>query len=45
MMCEIICSELKGEGLSEEKKTMRDEFLDDLEDHIHDLSAYVRAKV
>lgn len=45
MLCEILCRELKGEGLSEENRSMRDDFLDDLTDHIHDSSAYVRSRV
>ncbi|KPI95576.1 Condensin complex subunit 1 [Papilio xuthus] len=45
MMCEVVSVELRGEGLEEEQRAQRDEFLDDLYDHMHDLSAYVRHKV
>lgn len=45
MMCEVLCSELRGEELSESQKAQRDDFLEDLEEHIHDLSAHVRSKV
>ncbi|XP_038209881.1 condensin complex subunit 1-like [Zerene cesonia] len=45
MMCEILSVELSGEGLSDEQRIQRDDFLDDLYEHMHDLSAYVRHKV
>ncbi|KPJ08507.1 Condensin complex subunit 1 [Papilio machaon] len=45
MMCEVVSVELRGEGLGEEQRVQRDDFLDDLYDHMHDLSAYVRHKV
>ncbi|KAG6452841.1 hypothetical protein O3G_MSEX007806 [Manduca sexta] len=45
MMCEVLSVELSGEGLSDEQRAKRDDFLDDLYEHIHDLSAYVRQKV
>ncbi|VVC91230.1 unnamed protein product [Leptidea sinapis] len=45
MMCEILSVELTGEGLDDRQKIQRDDFLDDLYEHIHDLSAYVRHKV
>ncbi|XP_045498529.1 condensin complex subunit 1 [Colias croceus] len=45
MMCELLSVELTGEGLSDEQRIQRDDFLDDLYDHMHDLSAYVRHKV
>ncbi|KAI5637231.1 non-SMC mitotic condensation complex subunit 1, n-term domain-containing protein [Phthorimaea operculella] len=45
MMCEILAVELRGEGLSDEQRIQRDDFLDDLYEHMHDLSAYVRHKV
>lgn len=45
MMCEVLAVELRGEGLTEEQRTQRDDFLDDLYEHMHDLSAYVRHKV
>lgn len=45
MMCEVLSVELRGEGLSDAQRIQRDDFLDDLYEHIHDLSAYVRHKV
>lgn len=45
MMCEALNVELKGEGLADEQRALRDDFLDDLYEHIHDTSAYVRHKV
>ncbi|XP_039753451.1 condensin complex subunit 1 [Pararge aegeria] len=45
MMCEILSVELRGEGLSDEQRIQRDDFLDDLYEHMLDLSAYVRHKV
>ncbi|KAJ8722132.1 hypothetical protein PYW08_004534 [Mythimna loreyi] len=45
MMCEVLSVELRGEGLTDEQRTQRDDFLDDLYEHLHDLSAYVRHKV
>ncbi|XP_052741193.1 condensin complex subunit 1 [Bicyclus anynana] len=45
MMCEVLSVELRGEGLSDEQRIQRDDFLDDLYEHMHDLSAYVRHKV
>ncbi|CAD0201294.1 unnamed protein product [Chrysodeixis includens] len=45
MMCEVLIMELSGEGLADEQRAQRDDFLDDLYEHMHDLSAYVRHKV
>nr|XP_049694078.1 condensin complex subunit 1 [Helicoverpa armigera] len=45
MMCEVLSVELTGEGLTDEQRIQRDDFLDDLYEHMHDLSAYVRHKV
>lgn len=45
MMCEVVSVELKGEGLTDDARAQRDDFLDDLYEHMHDLSAYVRHKV
>lgn len=45
MMCEVLSVELRGEELTEQQRAQRDDFLDDLYDHMHDLSAYVRTKV
>ncbi|KAL4715966.1 hypothetical protein ACJJTC_013266, partial [Scirpophaga incertulas] len=45
MMCEVLSVELRGEGLTDAQRAQRDDFLDELYEHIHDLSAYVRHKV
>lgn len=45
MMGEAVVSQLTGEDLEDEMKEIRDEFLDDLFNHIHDVAAHVRAKV
>lgn len=45
MMCEVLSVELRGEGLSDEQRIQRDDLLDDIYEHMHDLSAYVRHKV
>ncbi|XP_072949314.1 condensin complex subunit 1 isoform X2 [Epargyreus clarus] len=45
MMCEVVSVELCGEGLSDAQRIQRDDFLDDLYEHMHDMSAYVRHKV
>ncbi|KAM3965310.1 LOW QUALITY PROTEIN: CAP-D2 condensin subunit [Aphomia sociella] len=45
MMCEVLSVQLRGEGLADEQRAQRDDFLDDLYEHMHDLSAYVRHKV
>ncbi|XP_068633143.1 condensin complex subunit 1 [Battus philenor] len=45
MMCEVVSVELRGEGLTDKQRSQRDEFLDELFEHMHDLSAYVRHKV
>ncbi|CAH0398311.1 unnamed protein product [Chilo suppressalis] len=45
MMCEVLSVELRGEGLTDEQRIQRDDFLDELYEHMHDLSAYVRHKV
>lgn len=42
---EIVLTTLTKENLNENLKKMRDEFLDSLEDHIHDGNAFVRTKV
>uniref|UniRef100_A0A182MHJ2 Condensin complex subunit 1 n=1 Tax=Anopheles culicifacies TaxID=139723 RepID=A0A182MHJ2_9DIPT len=44
IMGEAIVSELTSEDLSDELKETRDEFLDDLLNHIMDISAHVRSK-
>ncbi|CAH0715490.1 unnamed protein product, partial [Brenthis ino] len=45
MICEVLSVELTGEGLTDEQRAQRDDFLDDLFEHMHDTSAYVRHKV
>ncbi|XP_060803530.1 condensin complex subunit 1 isoform X2 [Amyelois transitella] len=45
MMCSVLSVQLRGEGLTAAQRAQRDDFLDDLYDHMHDLSAYVRHKV
>uniref|UniRef100_A0A4Y0API6 Condensin complex subunit 1 n=1 Tax=Anopheles funestus TaxID=62324 RepID=A0A4Y0API6_ANOFN len=45
IMGEAIISELTSEDLSDELKETRDEFLEDLLNHIMDISAHVRSKV
>lgn len=44
-MGDIICVELSSEDLSDELKEIRDTFLEDLLNHIMDVSGYTRAKV
>ena len=41
---EIVIRVLSKEGLDNNQKTTRDHFLDKLEDHIHDVNAFVRSK-
>lgn len=45
IMGDIVATDLSGEGLADEIKETRDEFLDFLFDHIHDTNAHVRSKV
>ncbi|XP_055373763.1 condensin complex subunit 1 [Condylostylus longicornis] len=45
MMGDVISVELTSEDLTEEMKEIRDEFLDNLLQHIKDVSAHVRSKV
>lgn len=40
-----VANVLKGENLSAENRTKRDDCLDNLEEHILDCNAYVRSKV
>ncbi|XP_052287084.1 condensin complex subunit 1-like isoform X2 [Dreissena polymorpha] len=44
-MAEMVMKVLSKEGLDEKMRDTRDQFLDHLEDHIHDVHAYVRSKV
>lgn len=44
LMSEIVISELSGESLTPEQKTIRDEYLENIYYHIHDINAHVRAK-
>ncbi|XP_032230454.1 condensin complex subunit 1 [Nematostella vectensis] len=45
VMAEIITKVLSTQDLDESAKRTRDHFLDRLEEHIHDMNAYVRSKV
>lgn len=40
----ILVSELSEENMSEEKKVIRNQLLDKLEDHIYDITSYTRGK-
>ncbi|WAR15385.1 CND1-like protein [Mya arenaria] len=44
-MGEILIRTLSKEGLDDKMKDTRDQFLEHLEDHLHDVHAYVRSKV
>lgn len=44
-MGKVITHELTSENLNEEQREIRDEFLDDLLQHVNDISSYVRSKV
>lgn len=44
LMSEIIMGELTGEELSQDEKDTRDEYLDHIFAHIHDVNAHVRSK-
>lgn len=44
LMSEIVMSELTGEELTQDEKDTRDEYLDHIFSHIHDINAHVRAK-
>jgi hypothetical protein len=44
-MGEIVLRMLSVENLDESSRDMRDQFLDHLEDHLHDVNAFVRVKV
>lgn len=41
----VILKVLSGEELDSKNKELRDQCLDHLEDHIHDVHAFVRSKV
>ena len=45
IMGEIVLRLLSLEDLDENSRDLRDEFLDHLEDHLHDIHAFVRVKV
>ncbi|KAI8500241.1 meiotic chromosome condensation [Branchiostoma belcheri] len=45
VMSEIVIKELSKGDLDDKSKKARDQFLDCLEDHIHDVNAFVRSKV
>lgn len=44
-MSSVIITQLSSEGLNDEQKEMRDEYLEYLHDHLNDVSSYVRSKV
>ena len=44
MIGEIVVRELSVDGLDEKSRYLRDQFLDMLEDHIHDTNAFTRSK-
>lgn len=44
LMAEIVQSELSGEQLKQDEKDTRDEYLDHIFSHIHDVNAHVRSK-
>lgn len=44
LMSDIVMSELNGENLSQDHKDTRDDFLEYIYFHIHDINAHVRAK-
>ena len=41
----VIINHLSGEDLNDEQKLLRDECLEDLLNHVNDISSYVRSKV
>ncbi|XP_071442797.1 condensin complex subunit 1-like [Hetaerina americana] len=45
VLTEIISQLLSGDDLDEAAKTSRDSFLDHIENHMHDVNAFVRSKV
>lgn len=45
VMNSMICNHLCGEELTDELRTLRDECLEDLWNHMNDISSYVRSKV
>lgn len=44
LMSEIVNGELSGEELTQDQKDIRDEYLDHIFSHIHDVNAHVRSK-
>lgn len=44
LMSEIVLSELTGENLTPEEREFRDEYLEHIYSHIHDVNAHVRSK-
>lgn len=44
LMSEIVMSELTGEEMSQDEKDTRDEYLDHIYLHMHDVNAHVRSK-
>lgn len=45
LMNSMIVNHLSGEDLTEELRTLRDECLEDLFNHMNDVNSYVRSKV
>ena len=45
IMGETVSSVLSVEELDDKAKYLRDQFLDHLEEHIHDVNSFVRSKV
>lgn len=41
----VVLKVLNGDSLEEKSKELRDQCLDHLEDHIHDVQAFVRGRV
>lgn len=44
LMSEIVLSELTGEDMTQEQREIRDEYLEHIFCHIHDINAHVRSK-
>lgn len=44
-MSNFIVNHLSGENLDDEQKTLRDDCMEDLWNHMNDISSYVRSKV
>lgn len=44
-MSSVIVNHLSGENLDDERKALRDDCMEDLWNHMNDISGYVRSKV